>query len=475
MPESNTLRVRFAPSPTGSLHLGGVRTALYNYMLASHAGGAFIIRVEDTDLDRNQDNAAENQLADLKWLGLNWSEGPDIGGDYGPYRQSQRQEVYQKYADQLVKEGKAFYCFLSDEELKSLHSHEVRQVKSPHRDLSDQEVKEKIDAEIPYVIRFRNDYDDMLFEFEDQVHGMTKLKGDMVGDFVLIRSNGQPVYNFCCAIDDHLMKISHVLRGEEHLSNTLRQLMVYKSLNMTAPIFGHLSMILGPNRKKLSKRDDAVSLSDFIQGGYLPEALLNYVALLGWSAESGEEKFTLDEMSQLFSMSRVHKSPAMFDRDKLNWLNHYHLGKLSAADVQKRLSDQVNPNAEDIESIWFERFWGLIGHQFNTLVEVQSVLDFFDIDKYNLVDKELVLGEGRQVVSSFKEELESYQDDNWSPEVFDGVIKKISKNLGVSGRRLFAPIRVSLIGVSSGMELKVLSELMSKSDMEKRLSLALSV
>ena len=180
-------------------------------------------------------------------------------------------------------------------------------------------------------------------------------------------------------------------------------------------------------------------------------------------------------MSQLFSMSRVHKSPAMFDRDKLNWLNHYHLGKLSAADVQKRLSDQVNPNAEDIESIWFERFWGLIGHQFNTLVEVQSVLDFFDIDKYNLVDKELVLGEGRQVVSSFKEELESYQDDNWSPEVFDGVIKKISRKLGVSGRRLFAPIRVSLIGVSSGMELKVLSELMSKSDMEKRLSLALSI
>ena len=214
-------------------------------MLAKSRGGAFVIRVEDTDLERNQIDAAVNQMNDLKWLGMSWQEGPDVGGDYAPYHQSQRQLIYKEYAEKLVKDKKAFYCFLTDAELEALHSHENRQLMSPHRDLSEQEVQSRIEAGEAYVVRFRNDMGKKEYIFEDLIHGQTTLHADMVGDFVLIRSNGQPVYNFCCVIDDHLMNISHVLRGEEHLSNTLRQLMVYEALGFSVPSFGHLSMILG--------------------------------------------------------------------------------------------------------------------------------------------------------------------------------------------------------------------------------------
>ena len=466
---SEQVRVRFAPSPTGSLHLGGVRTALYNYLLAKHYNGQFIIRIEDTDLERNQVGAETNQLKDLTWLGLDWDEGPEKGGNLGPYFQSQRGEIYQDIAQKLLTSGQAFYCFLTDEEIEALHSHENRQLKSPYRDMPLQEALIKVENGETYVIRFKNTYEAESFQFTDLVHGDTTLAGNMVGDFVLIRSNQQPVYNFCCAVDDHLMEISHVLRGEEHLSNTLRQLMVYRALDWQPPLFGHLSMILGENRKKLSKRDDAVAMQDFISGGYLPEAILNYVALLGWSHEDSEEKFYLPEMIKAFSIERVNKSPAMFDRDKLNWLNHYHLNQKSSADILPYL-EAIDAKAVLKDAEWFERFWSLIGHQFHTLVEVQDTLGLFE--SLTIRDKELLLGEGKTVVAAFKDLLVS--TDTMNAEAFNTLVSEVGANLGVKGKRLFAPIRVALIGLQSGMELKVLAELMSKDEMLERINQSLA-
>ncbi|MCP8352555.1 glutamate--tRNA ligase [Candidatus Synchoanobacter obligatus] len=465
-----SMRVRFAPSPTGSLHLGGVRTALYNFLLAKKNGGAFVIRVEDTDLERNQQGAENNQLADLAWLGIEADEGPNNPGDYGPYYQSKRQDIYQQHAETLVKEGKAFYCFLTDAELDALHSHENRQLKSPYRDTSLEEAQAKIDAGESCVIRFKNNWDDRVFQFDDLVHGTTELAGDMVGDFVLIRSNKQPVYNFCCAVDDHLMAISHVLRGEEHLSNTLRQLMIYDAFGWDIPQFGHLSMILGANRKKLSKRDDAVSVKDFVSSGYLPQAILNYVALLGWSHSDGEEKFTLDEMISSFTLDRVNKSPAMFDRDKLNWLNHYHLNQYRSEEVAQALQDiSSSPLLND--TVWFEQFWTLIGHQFHTLLEVNDTLAFFE--QHEIRDKELLLGEGRDVVTTFQGILSN--ESNYSEEAFLSAMKATGEQMGVKGKRLFAPIRVALIGIQSGMELKVIGALMTKDQVLERINAALLV
>lgn len=461
-----TVRVRFAPSPTGSLHLGGVRTALYNYLLAKKEKGQFIIRIEDTDIDRNQADAADKQLADLKWLGLDWDEGPGKKGNLGPYFQSQRTELYQKLALELIESKKAFYCFLTDEEQGSLLTHENRQLKSPYRDMALDEAKKKIEAGDSYAIRFKNDHDNDVFDLDDLVHGKTELKGSMVGDFVLIRSSQLPVYNFCCVVDDHAMKISHVLRGEEHLSNTLRQLMIYEAFGWNKPKFGHLSMILGSNRKKLSKRDDAVSVKDFITDGYLPEALLNYVALLGWSAKTAEEKLSLDQLIELFAMDRVHKSPAMFDRDKLKWLNHYHLQQLPVESVIKALEGI----GQIVDEQYFKTFWLLLGHQFNTLIEIKDTLQL--LDTYHLRDKELVMGEGKSVLESFLVELA--QVDEMNDVVFGQVIKKISESLDVKGKRLFAPIRVGLIGIQSGVELKVLAQLFSKEDMIERINQALS-
>jgi nondiscriminating glutamyl-tRNA synthetase len=465
----SNIRVRFAPSPTGSLHLGGVRTALYNYLLAKHSNGDFVLRVEDTDVERNQADAAKSQMADLNWLGLLWNEGPDVGGKFQPYAQSQRQEIYQKYAKQLIDENKAFYCFLTDVELEALHSGENRQLLSPHRDLSADEVNTRIEKGQPHVIRFRNDHGKKQYVFQDLVHGQTNLHADMVGDFVLIRSNGQPVYNFCCVIDDHLMEMTHVLRGEEHLSNTLRQLMVYESLGWQQPEFGHLSMILGPTRKKLSKRDDAAALSDFKQGGFLPVALLNYVALLGWSSSDAKEIFSLEELVEAFSIDRVNKSPAMFDKEKLRWINHQHLKQMPAAEVYAVLESQMQTKMPEMS--WFERFWEHLGEQFFTLDEVIESMHYFShAPKEN---EEALTDEGKKVLSLLLEKLEHCSEEEIDDEAFYTMTSEVSQSLNVKGRKLFVPIRLALIGLTSGIEIKILIELLSRTEMIKRINASL--
>ena len=325
-----SVRVRFAPSPTGSLHLGGARTALINYLFAKQQKGSFILRIEDTDLNRSNDKYLKSQLTDLKWLGFHWNEGihPETlksYGDYGPYRQSQRLPVYKEYAKKLIELGKAYYCFLSDSEIDQIKKQKGKVLKSPYRDRNLQEAHLRIVKGETPVVRFKNSSHKKVYAFQDVVRGKVSLPSDMVGDFILLRSSGQPVYNFSCAVDDHLMNISHVFRSEEHLANTLRQLMIYESFSWEFPAFGHLSIILGEDRQKLSKRTGSVSCGEYRKQGYLPEAILNFLALLGWNPKTKQEVFTFSELVKSFSLTGLNTAAGVFDPKKLNWMNKQHI------------------------------------------------------------------------------------------------------------------------------------------------------
>ncbi len=334
------VRVRIAPSPSGNLHIGTARTALFNYLFAKKMGGKFVLRIEDTDLDRSSDAYIKNIYDSLKALGLNWDEGPDVGGPYAPYSQSERFNIYKEYAQKLVDEGYAYECFCTPEELEA-EKEKAQQEKRAHvyskkcKNLTEEE-KTKLRAEgRKPAIRFAVPAEEMLFN--DLVKGELKFDTSLIGDFVIMKSNGSPTYNFAVVIDDMLMKISHIIRGEDHISNTPKQIMIYEALGAKVPEFGHLGMILAPDRSKLSKRHGATGVSEFVEKGYLTDALINFVALLGWSPSDGEEIKTLDEIAQDFRIHEVSSSNSVFEYDKLNWMNGQYIKKLSTEDLKEKL------------------------------------------------------------------------------------------------------------------------------------------
>jgi glutamyl-tRNA synthetase len=328
------IRVRFAPSPTGSLHIGGARTALFNYLFTKKYFGKFILRIEDTDIERSSKQSEESILNDLKWLGLQWDEGPDVGGPCGPYRQSERTNIYRNCAEKLILQGNAYRCFYSDDELQAVKSGGTSTISSttstsPHfqskwRDASPSEIKAMLSSGAPYTIRFKTPKQKLYID--DIVRGHVSWDAQAnIGDFILVRSTGLPVYNFCVAVDDVLMNITHVIRAEEHLSNTLRQLLVIQAMNATPPIYAHCSLILGSDRSKLSKRHGATSLTEFKEQGYLSQSLLNYLATLGWNDGTSQEIYTLAELVASFNLHRLIKASAMFNPQKLEWVNKQHL------------------------------------------------------------------------------------------------------------------------------------------------------
>jgi len=330
---SPPVRVRFAPSPTGTLHVGAARTALYNYLFARHHKGRFVLRIEDTDVARSSIEFEQSICEDLAWLGLEWDEGPDRGGDFGPYRQSERSQtgIYRKAAEQLLAEGKAYYCFCSQERLQQLKQECLSRGRMPKYDrrcalLRRPEVEEKVAAGKPATIRFK--VPEIEIVVMDLIHGRTVFSSDVLGDFIIIRSDGGVSYNFAVVVDDIDMKITHVIRGEDHLTNTARQLLVYQALGKEPPVYAHHSLILGPDKSKLSKRHGATSVGDFRRMGYLPSAIINYLALLSWSPLEEREKMSKEEMINEFDIHRVSKSPAIFDIQKLNWLNGLHIRDL---------------------------------------------------------------------------------------------------------------------------------------------------
>lgn len=470
------VRVRFAPSPTGYLHVGGARTALYNYLFAKKHGGEFIIRIEDTDTARSTDDAMRMQLADLKWLKMFWDEGPDPDtfkdkGNFGPYRQSKRLDIYERYADQLLEEGKAYYCFLTDEEIDAQRARQVAegrppQVESPYRDMSLEDAQKKIAAGEKPVVRFKTG-EKKDYHLKDMVRGDVTFPSDMVGDFVLLRSTGMPVYNFCCVIDDALMEISHVFRAEEHLSNSLRQLMIYEALDLNPPEFGHLSIILGADKQKLSKRHGATSCNDFRERGYLYEALLNFMALLGWSSADGREIFSVEELIEAFDPERLHQSSAVFDETKLLWMNATHLRALPHDDLWRRLRvwlDQAGLRFSGDEE-WVDRALSLLKTSMETLkdgVELFRPLSDNDLELNDEAKEVLTWDTSKKVISTWIEELKNLNQPFLTEEDFNNIQNAIKTKAAVKGKHLFMPIRVAVIGKPHGAELKELVPLIKR-------------
>ena len=470
------VRVRFAPSPTGSLHLGGARTALYNYAFARHHGGKFILRVEDTDQERSSLSSQLEQIKDLQWLGLTWDEGPDVGGSYGPYRQSERLDRYRAVAEQLMANGLAFACFLTDDEIEALREQHGHQWQSPYRDLPVEAAKERIANGEDYTVRFKVQDRQRVFTYQDLVRGEIKLPVDVLGDFVLLRSGGMPVYNFCCVLDDYWMEITHVFRGEEHLPNTLKQLILYDALGWQAPDFGHLSVIVNETRKKLSKRDGAVSCDLFRDMGYLPEALLNGIALLGWSHPEAKDIFTLEDMVKHFNGQRLGASSALFDREKIKWTNSQHIKSLTHDQLWEKLQPFAGHYNLPTDPSWPSKMLGAYQTELNVLSEIGPILEPFDQDRFSIDADSLALIKSwpntKALLSAWRACLE--QSDHYlSADLFSQFLLDAKANIGVKGKELFMPLRVVLIGRTQGAEMKELIDLLPISQMLQRTDLVL--
>ncbi len=481
---ATTVRVRFAPSPTGYLHVGGARTALYNFLYAKRFGGKFILRVEDTDLERSTEESMRMQIDDLKWLGLNWDEGPDPEnysdmGPYGPYRQSRRKEIYMKYANQLLDSGHAYYDFRSDVELDAIKDALVKAGKPPQIDapaimVAPSEARERIGkgelAAIRFHVKEKRDY-----IVNDLVRGDVRFPSDMVGDFVCIRSNGMPVYNFCCAIDDALMKITHVFRAEEHLSNTLRQMMLFEALGLESPRFGHLSFILGSDKQKLSKRHGATSCHDFKLKGYLPEALNNFILLSGWSSPDGREILSREEQISLFTHERFNSAPAVFDETKLLWMNSMYLRALPHDELWSRIEPFLKeagisvPQAKD--AAWRDQALTAFKTSMQTLADAPKLFEALDDSKFSIKDDAAEVKswtESKKVWDAWKAELINHPSSRVNEAEFTAMQDRVKVAAAVKGKHLFMPIRVAVIGQPHGTELKILVPLLDKSSLIKR-------
>lgn len=478
MSEKSEVRVRFAPSPTGYLHVGGARTALFNYLYARNQGGKFILRIEDTDQARSTEESLKIIVQDLKWLGLQWDEGPDAEtlkdhGDYGPYYQSRRLDIYAKYANQLLKEGKAYYCFLTDEEIEVQREQAMKegrppQVQSPYEDWSLEKAQAHMaEKNVKGVVRFKTRHLRKDYVFNDLIRGEVKFPSDMVGDFVLLRSDGMPVYNFCCVVDDALMKISHVLRAEEHLPNTLRQLMIYEACGWTTPQFGHMSLILNEERQKLSKRHGAVSCAEFKELGYLPEALNNFLALLGWSSPEGKEILSMAEMQNQFSLDRLNPAGAVFDVKKLRWMNSMYLRALPEKELWQRVQPFLDKAGLELpkDPSWQENALKVFKTSMEVLKDAEELFKPI-CDKHFVITEEAneALGweTSRAVLQVWLKNLEARTTEYMTEAEFLALQEVVKNETGAKGKNLFMPLRVAVIGKPQGAELKILVPLLGR-------------
>jgi nondiscriminating glutamyl-tRNA synthetase len=462
-PMSNSApRVRFAPSPTGMLHVGNARTALYNWLFARHNGGEFVLRIEDTDVERSEARYETQLIEDLRWLGLDWQEGPQIGGPYAPYRQSERLEIYSEHTEQLLKEGKAYRCFCTAEELEqerqlALSQQRTQVYSGKCRLLTPAESTARAAAE-PFAVRLA--VPDTPLRFHDIVRGDVEFLSEAVGDFILVRSSGIPVYNYVVTIDDALMKITHVIRGDDHISNTPRQVAIYQAFGWSLPQFAHLSTILGSDRERLSKRHGATSVASFREMGILPQALANYLALLGWGAEGGtRETFTRDELIAEFKLERVTPSPAVFDWDKLHWLNrqamkHSPLPELRALAWPYFAKLNLLPESANEPVLnWFDRVLSLFlpaVDQLQQLPERAAVV--WRIAETTPEDAAILNSEaGAKVAQAFKAKVRA-EAGAMTPERFKELMNEVKAEAAVKGKDLFHPVRIILTGAHSGPE-----------------------
>ena len=474
------VRVRIAPSPSGNLHIGTARTALFNYLFAKKMGGEYVLRIEDTDLDRSSEAFKQNIFDSLKALGLNWDEGPDVGGAYGPYKQSERFDIYPKYAQMLIDKGYAYECFCSNEDLDK--EHEIaKEKKIPYKysrkclNLTKEE-KDALKAKgIKPSIRFKVESKELVFN--DLVKGELKFDTSLIGDFAIMKSNGTPTYNFAVVIDDMLMKISHVIRGEDHISNTPKQILIYEALGAKVPRFGHLGMILAPDRSKLSKRHGATAVSDFIKEGYLTEALLNFVALLGWAPSDGVEIKNVDEIAADFRINEISSSNSIFEYEKLNWMNGQYIKHM---DISK-LTDLALPflNMYDTNKYSREKLERIIAATREPITLLKDlVFDtkyFFEKPDYTEV-KEILDGEvAKNVLPKFLEDLKGY-DFNNHDDVHDklGELRAYFKEkFGYKPKETMWALRAATTGRTRGADMVETLLILGKEEVEERIKACL--
>lgn len=480
------VRVRFAPSPTGPFHIGGARSALFNWLFARKMGGKLILRIEDTDLERSSRESEENIKAALKWLGMDWDEGIDVGGENGPYRQTERLDIYKKYTEKLLAEGKAYYCYCTDEELEEERQALIKEGKMPRymgkcRNLTPEQIAAYEAEGRKPTVRFRVPADQQIL-VRDMVRGDVVFDSNNIGDFVIVKSDGIPTYNYAVVIDDALMHITHVIRAEEHLSNTPRQCLVYDALGFEKPVFGHISLILGKDHTKMSKRHGATSVDQYRQLGYLPEGIVNFLALLGWAPNSEQEIFSIDELIKEFSMERVAKNPAVFDIDKLNWINQHYMRQLDdealfAAAKPHMIAAGYMTGEETGEKLaWLKKVVATSKDHVSFAAQIPASVEMYFNDEFGFENDEaaavLQAETVPTVIGMLLEELPKL-------EVLDGaavkaLFKTIQKTTKLKGKDVFMPIRVALTGNQHGPELAEMVPLLGIERTEKRIRASLA-
>jgi nondiscriminating glutamyl-tRNA synthetase len=483
----NEIRVRYAPSPTGHLHIGNARTALFNYLFARSRGGRFIIRIEDTDTKRNVAGGEENQLHYLRWLGIDWDESVDVGGEYGPYRQSERLDLYREVWQQLLDRGLAYRCYCTEEELEREREEQSARGETPRYSrkclhlTDEQRAAYEAEGRVP-SIRFRVP-EGRTYSFDDMVKGLISFESDGIGDFVIVKKDGMPTYNFAVVVDDHLMRISHVLRGEDHISNTPRQLMIYDAMGWKPPVFGHMTLIVNEDRKKLSKRDESIIqfIEQYDELGYLPEAMFNFIALLGWSPEGEEEIYSRDELAHIFDPSRLSRSPAVFDTQKLAWMNNQYMKKAELSRIvamaipHLQRAGRLPAELDDELRVWTAELVALYQEQLtcaSDIVELSKL--FFEDQPVYSEEAERVLA-GEQVPAVLAAFLRQAEQSEWfTPEAIGQMLKQVQAETGQKGKSLFMPIRAALTGQTHGRDLNQTLALIGRKKVMERLSSVLA-
>jgi nondiscriminating glutamyl-tRNA synthetase len=482
-----SVRVRYAPSPTGHLHIGGARTALFNWFFARQQGGKFVIRFEDTDVTRNVEHAEEKMLHSFRWLGIDWDEGPDCGGPYGPYRSTERLPFYREHADRLIARGLAYRCYCTKEELEADREEMMAKGMAPRykgrcKHLSESE-RRRLEAENrPSVLRFAVPAGRVV-RFHDRIRGEIEVNSDDIGDFVIVKSDGIPTYNFAVVVDDAMMRITHVIRGVEHLTNTANQILLYEALDLPVPAFAHVSLILNENGKKLSKRDESIVqfIEQYESMGYLPEAMVNFLALLGWSPGGEQEIFSVKELIARFSLDRVSKSGSVFDTEKLAWMNSHYMKQASL----DRLTEMAIPHLvasglvtrEEAESnpARIREVVALYQEQMTCVGELPMLAKmFFSESVHPGPEEKAILSQESAipVLARFAEKARGISV--WNAENLKQLIKEIQNETGYKGKALFMPIRAAATGQSHGPDLNRSLALLGKNKVLARVEAVLA-
>ena len=479
------VRVRFAPSPTGMPHVGNIRTAIFDYLMARRYGGTFILRIEDTDLARRVEGAVQYMMDALKWIGLDWDEGPDVGGDYGPYYQSQRLDLYKEAADRLVEQGDAYRCYCSPERLEDLRKQQAARKQDfgydRHcRDLSPRERARKEAEGVVPVVRFKVPLEGKT-SFNDLIYGEVSMDHATIDDFVILKSDGYPTYHLASVVDDHAMEISHVIRAEDWISSTPRHLLLYHALGYETPQYVHHPLIVGPDRAKLSKRHGAVSILDYREQGYLPETMLNFLSLIGWSLDDKTELMTRQELIDFFSLDRIGRTGAIFNRDKLDWMNGVYIRKLSHEDLLQKVMPFLEKGLprevkRPLSEQYVRQIVPLIKERINTLAEAAVYADFFFIDapEYEaslLIGKKMTAESSIEALKAAAERLASLE--SFSHDSLESTLRPLAGELGLKTGQLFGLLRTATTGRNATPPLFETMAVLGKERCLKRIKVAL--